>query len=94
MAIVIERLPTSHQKSYVCTHVFEQERPVLYVTRPDGDWCFLCGGDHPDEASAYRVVGLGHCVELDASLEQVLDLEPNEEAQRERIEAEWVRARV
>jgi hypothetical protein len=50
----------SHTKTYVCAHVFGGECPVLYVTRPDGDWCLLCGGEHADEASDYRVVGIGH----------------------------------
>lgn len=83
-----------HTKTYVCTHVFEAERPVLYVTRPDGDWCFLCGADdHPDDAVAFRVVGLGHVVERDASLGEVLDLAPNEEAERATASATWVRSR-
>jgi len=33
-------------KSYVCVDVLDGS-PVLYVTRPDGDWCLLCGGEHP-----------------------------------------------
>ncbi len=81
-----------HVKSYVCVHVFDLQRPVLYVTRPDGDWCFLCGSDdHPDDASAYRVVGLGHAVERDPSLAEVMNLEPNEEAERDEVGSAWVR---
>lgn len=83
-----------HERSYVCTHVFEQERPVLYVTRPDGDWCFLCGENHPDDASAFRVVGLGHVVEQDASLARILDLDANEEAERSSVAEEWVRSQI
>ena len=49
-----------HQKAYVCIEVFRGERPVLLVSREDGDWCFLCGADHPDDASFYRVAGIGH----------------------------------
>ncbi len=83
-----------HTKTYVCTHVFDAQRPVLYVTRPDGDWCFLCGGDdHPDDAAAFRVVGLGHVVERDPSLGEILDLAPNEEAERATLSATWVRSR-
>ena len=41
-------------KSYVCIEVFEGQRPVLYVTRSDGDWCFLCGEEHPDDAAVSR----------------------------------------
>lgn len=79
-------------KTYVCIHVFHGERPVLYVTRPDGDWCALCGAEHPDDASSYRVVGLGHVLHDDPSLEAVMDLAPNEEAERVAIGASWSRS--
>ena len=62
-----------HQKAYVCIHVFDGVRPVLLVTRPEGDWCLLCGENHEDDASAYRVVGIGHVLERDGSLLEVLD---------------------
>ncbi|WP_157439426.1 hypothetical protein [Aeromicrobium sp. Root344] len=81
-----------HAKSYVCTHVFDGARPVLYVTRPDGDWCFLCGGEHPDNADAYRVVGMNHVVEDDRTLIDVLDLDTNEEAERRSVGDDWVRS--
>lgn len=80
-------------KAYVCTHVFDRSRPVLYVTRPDGDWCLLCGAAHPEEGSEYRVVGLGHIVDQDASLAEVLDLKVNEEAERGAMELTWTRSR-
>jgi hypothetical protein len=88
-----QRQPPYEQKSYVCVHVFEGSRPVLYVTRPGGDWCLLCGDDHPDEGAAYRVVGLGHVIGGDASLREVMDLEPNEEAERAAAGAVWERSR-
>jgi hypothetical protein len=80
-----------HEKCYVCTHVFDGD-PVLYVTRPDGDWCFLCGADHPDDASSYRVVGVGHVLTGDESITEVLDLEPDQEAQRSRMGTAWTRS--
>lgn len=85
----------SHSKSYVCIHVFEGCRPVLLVSRQDGDWCFLCGGtDHAQSAESYRVVGLGHVVRRDRSLEDVLDLEPNWEAERADVFSAWLRTRI
>ena len=82
-----------HTKSYVCKHVFDKERTVNYVTRPDGDWCFLCGEDvHPDDASAFRVVGLGHLVSEDGTLTDVLALSPNEEAERPAVGGAWTRS--
>lgn len=79
-------------KSYFCIEVFQRERPILYVTRPDGDWCFLCGGEHPNDASAYRVVGIGHAIDMDPSLAEIADLQPNEEAEREYVGGVWRRA--
>lgn len=53
----------------------------------------LCGGDHPDDGSEYRVVGLGHVVDHDPTLLEVLDLNPGEEAERSGVGASWVRSR-
>jgi hypothetical protein len=81
----------AHTKCYMCTHVFSGERPILYVTRPDGDWCFLCGEEHAQAGSAYRVVGISHALDGDESLGDVLDLGPNEEAERDAIGGLWTR---
>ncbi len=89
---------TSHRrisyetKAYVCIHVFDLSRPVLYVTRPNGDWCFLCGEQHAESSDEYRVVGIGHVVDADSSLSEVLDLLPQEEADREYVGGGWDRA--
>lgn len=84
------QIPTG-MKTYVCTHVFDGSRPVLYVTRPEGDWCALCGDQHPDDASAYRVVGMGHVLNYDPSVAEVFDLLRNQEAEREAVGEPWVR---
>ena len=81
----------SHLKAYVCTHVFDGSRPVTLVSRPDGDWCFLCGGEHDDEASSYRVVGIGHLFDSDPSLEEISDLPPDWEAERDGPDGRWLR---
>jgi hypothetical protein len=83
--------PPFHQKSYVCIEVFRGERPVLLVDREDGDWCFLCGQEHPEDAAFFRVVGMGHVLENDPSLERVMDLEPDWEAERTTMEGGWIR---
>ena len=82
----------SDLKAYVCLEVFNAERPVLLVSRPEGEWCFLCGGDHPDEAASYRVVGIGHPIASDPTLGDVLDLDADEEAERVAVGAAWVRS--
>ena len=64
---------------------------MLLVSREDGDWCFLCGDDHPQDPTYYRVVGIGHVIELDPTLRAVLDLDPNEEAERATPGQSWIR---
>ncbi|WP_370248909.1 hypothetical protein [Nocardioides sp.] len=81
-----------HTKTYVCLHVFDGRMPVMLVTRPDGDWCALCGDDHPDDAGQYRVVGLGHVIQQDPTLADVLDLAAGEEAEREIVGGPWTRS--
>jgi hypothetical protein len=83
----------SHHKAYVCSHIFEQTRPILLVSRADRDWCFLCGGEHPNDASAYKVVGIGHVLGQDPSLMELEDLPPNWEAERKAVGREWARNR-
>lgn len=81
-------------KAYVCIHVFEGTRPVLYFTRTDRDWCALCGGyDHAEDASDFRTVGLGHVVDDDPGLADVLHLEPEQAAERTAVGDPWVRVR-
>jgi hypothetical protein len=80
-------------EDYVCKHVFEGSRPVLLVSRGDGDWCFLCGGHHEDRASEYRVIGIGHVVESDKTLGDLFDLPADWEAERQSVDSRWIRAR-
>ena len=80
----------NHQKAYACVHVFENSRPVLLVSRPEGDWCFLCGSAHDNDVSAYRVVGIGHVFDADATLFELADLASNWEAEREAVDGEWI----
>jgi len=75
---------------YVCPHVFRAERPVLLVSRADGDWQFLCGGRHEYGETPHHI-GVGHLVARDHTLEQVADLAVDGEAERLSIEHPWVR---
>ncbi len=85
-------LPAGDTKTYMCIHIFEKTRPILYVTRPEGDWCVLCGDDHPQDGSYFRVVGMGHAIEYDPTILEVLDLGKNEEAERTRVGDRWRRS--
>jgi len=80
-----------HAKAYVCRHLFEQSHPVLLVSRADGDWCFLCGGFHADDASEYRVVGIGHVIDSDNTLLELYDLPADWEAERKSAASPWLR---
>ncbi len=80
-----------HAKAYVCRHVFDGVNPVLLVSRADVDWCFLCGGYHKEDASEYRVVGIGHVIGSDGTLLELHDLPSEWEAERQDKDANWVR---
>ena len=78
---------------YVCSHVFEQTRPILLVAREGNDWMFLCGqADH--DSSDYRVVGVAHLTERDPSLQALSDLPDAFEAERVAVGSPWVRGHV
>ena len=76
--------------AYVCNHVFERTRPVLLVVRDSGDWQFLCGETH-DPEELPEVVGLNHLIDDDPSLQQILDLPINWEAERRSPNDPWIR---
>lgn len=92
-------VPDPLLQSYVCGHVRDGELPVLVVSRlydeqdpEDGpDWMFSCGAaDHgPHEVDA---VALGEVVQADPSLSEILDLQPQETAEREAPGSPWTRA--
>jgi len=75
--------------AYVCSHIFENTRPILLVSRADGDWQFLCGkADHPvDEVP--RLVGINHLVERDPTLAELSDLPEDWEAERVKVGDVW-----
>lgn len=84
--------------AFVCGHVRDGEQPVLVASRlydetdPDDhpDWMFSCGaGDHgPHEVVS---LGIGRVVAADPTLVEVLDLLPNETAERVDATAPWTR---
>ena len=67
--------------SFVCSHVFEKVSPVLLVSRAEGDWQLLCGSMHA-HGEVPRVVGLNHLLGDDPSLNEILDLPSDWEAER------------
>lgn len=76
--------------AFVCSHIFENTRPILLVARENGDWMYLCGEVH-DEQEQYHVIGQGHLLERDPTLNELQDLVDNSEAERRSIGDSWIR---
>ena len=85
----MNKIEPSNLGVIVCNHIFRDERPILYVSRPEGEWQFMCGeGDHT--ASDGHLVGVGHLTDRDPSLNELIDLQPDYEADRKSIDDPWV----
>lgn len=73
---------------FICSHIFENTKPILLVSHEDDDWQFLCGGEH-DENEKPKVVGIGHLLERDPSLLELADLPRDCEAERRTVDEKW-----
>ena len=79
----------SHLPAYICSHVFRNEKPILLVVHhSNGDWQFLCGEIH-DDGELPKVVGVGHLLDRDSSLEKLRDLPLGWSAERQDARSEW-----
>jgi hypothetical protein len=79
---------SAHTPAFVCQHVFDNTKPILYVCKSEGDWQFLCGGYH-EINELPSVVGIGHLLSRDNTLFEILDLDDNNEAERDSIGSDW-----
>jgi hypothetical protein len=79
---------TKEIPAYLCSHVFDRECAVLLVIHDDGDWQFLCGGDHAAHELP-KVVGLNHILEEDPTLNAVMELPERWEATRAAVGDLW-----
>ncbi len=77
---------------YICNHVFDRSRSVLFVSHEEnGDWQFLCGNvDH--DSDSVHVVGIGHLIADDPSLSSLADLPVNWSAERPSANDPWLRS--
>ena len=71
---------------YCCPHVFANTSAIQLVIHDD-DWQFLCGEPHEDEQC--HLVGIGHLLERDASLQQLAALGNGCGAMRIHAKADW-----
>ncbi len=77
-------------RSFATRPVVEGGEPVRHVVRDeDGDWQLLCGTVEADDPQVFH---LHHALDRDQTLLEVLDLEPGQAADRERLGGRWERA--
>ena len=79
--------------AFICSHVFENTKPILFVCHEGGDWQFLCGGNH-DVNELPKVVCIGHLLERDSTLNEVADLPVDWEAERTATGEQWVKIKL
>lgn len=79
-----------HTGVFVCKRVVDGA-PILYVARDaDGDWQFLCGGQHEDGGEdSGLLICLEHLVARDPSLNALADLCTNHHANRATPDDTW-----
>jgi len=61
-------------RSFICSHVFDKARPILLIVHEDRDWSFMCGKSDHGGAEDCHVVGVGHLVNRDPSIDECADL--------------------
>ncbi len=88
--LVLLRLP-SNFKTMVCNHIFQFERTINYVVRAsDGDLVMMCGeSDHAQDATEYKIVGLGHLTSRDSSLLSIPPLSKGWSVERKDPSSTW-----
>jgi hypothetical protein len=75
---------------FLCPHVFRKEKSILEVIRdPDGHWQFFCGGIHDFENEGPHVVGIGHLIEEDPSIQDLAIMEKGTYAERNAVGEKW-----
>jgi hypothetical protein len=74
---------------FVCNHVLDKKRPILYVTHDaEGDWQFLCGEDDHTEDNV-KIISLMQAVELDKTTNELYEMPANVGAEREKVTEKW-----
>ena len=76
----------------VCKHVFEASRPVLLIAHGAEGWDFVCGGRDHDGVDDFHLVGVGHLLDRDRTLNECADLPRGFEAERPSAGSSWVRS--
>lgn len=77
-------------RCFACKHVADNSRLVKLVFHQDDDaWIFTCAAPHPDIPSEYPVIGIGHVLGADPTLNAILDLPMGWQAERPGLGKPW-----
>ena len=75
---------------YVCSHVFKNTRPILESVRDeDGSWQFLCGVEGCLDEGGPHLVGVGHLIARDPSINELIVLNLGMYAERASDTSKW-----
>jgi hypothetical protein len=75
----------------VCSHILEDSRPILLVAHDADGWNFACGKRDHDGADDFHVVGVGHLVSRDSSINDRANLPVGSIAERASGDSPWMR---
>ena len=79
---------SKNQAVFTCLHIINENKPILYVKRDDeGDWQFLCGGNHTTEDA--RIIALQEIINIEPSVSEVSNLKCGQTAVRESKDSDW-----
>ena len=91
MSYIQNNIPISYFSggvAFTCSHIIEDNKPILYVKHDEeGDWQFLCGDNHSTEDG--RIIDLNEAIDLDPTIYKVGNLKCGQAAVRESKESEW-----
>lgn len=74
---------------FICIHIVEGEKPILYVTHDnDGYWQFLCGDEHTEVQA--RIVSLIDVFKMDKSIKEIANLDYGKSAYRKTDKDKWI----
>jgi hypothetical protein len=81
---------TKNTACFVCDHVLNKERDILFVTQDKDDysWQFLCGkDDHTD--SSIKIISMEEATDLDSSINDLFEMPEGFGAEREKVGLKW-----
>jgi len=75
---------------FVCNHVLDRERPILYVIHEeeDGSWQFLCGHNDHTEADC-KIISLREASDIDGSINDLYEMPLGVGADRKTSSSNW-----